>query len=265
MVGASATAEAEAKPKSKTEVASIEAEAAAEAKEAAREERDVPRQPPHYDFLSASYDKRDPYSPYPPPPAYPPQYPAPAPSYHPPRLPHYTPSYPQPPPPYPPQPAYPPPPAYPSPYPPPAYPSPYPPPPAPSYSPSPYVTPYSKEKCTTKEWSSETELCLPDVAAACENMEVRVKKVRDPKTMCAPAMVPKCKVDRDVKEVRMCNSKVINRRATLYATLYEQQMVVRCNTHYETKCTAGYGGYPKCYTVPVKVIRTKTPTIILQL
>ena len=204
MVGASATAEAEAKPKSKTEVASIEAEAAAEAKEAAREERDVPRQPPHYDFLSASYDKRDPYSPYPPPPA-------------------------------------------------------------PSYSPIPYVTPYSKEKCTTKEWSSETELCLPDVAAACENMEVRVKKVRDPKTMCAPAMVPKCKVDRDVKEVRMCNSKVINRRATLYATLYEQQMVVRCNTHYETKCTAGYGGYPKCYTVPVKVIRTKTPTIILQL
>ncbi len=88
---------------------------------------------------------------------------------------------------------------------------------------------------------------------SCENLDVRVKKVRDPKTMCRPAMIPKCKVDNTVKEVRICNTRVINRRATLYATLYEQEMVVRCNTHYETKCQKTYGYRPRCYSVPIKV------------
>ncbi len=127
------------------------------------------------------------------------------------------------------------------------------PPPSP-YSPTPYGYSQPAEKCTTKEWSSQTELCKPKIRQACENLDVRVKKVLDPKEMCRPHMIPKCKLDRDVKEMRMCNSKVINRRATLHATLYEQQMVVRCNTHYETKCKHSYDHYvPRCYTTPVKV------------
>ena len=148
--------------------------------------------------------------------------------------------------------AYPPPyPAYPQPYPAhypasyPAYPQPYPP-------PAPYGK-YTSEKCTTKEWASETELCTPKAVQTCENLEVRVKKVRDPKTMCRPAMIPKCKIQNESKEQRVCNTKVINKRSTLYATLYEQQMVVRCNTHYETKCQKSYGYAPRCYSVPVKV------------
>lgn len=132
---------------------------------------------------------------------------------------------------------------------------PYPLPPTP---PSPPPPRYGKAKCTTKEWSTETELCKPEITEHCERLEFRVRKVRDPKTECNPSMIPKCKIDQSVKEARLCNTRVLKKRAALHATLYEQVMVVRCNTHYETKCERGAYRYkPTCYSVPVQVGRNK--------
>ncbi len=248
VVGAAADANAAADAKDKRE-------AAAKAEAAADPSADHSSHVPHFvpiaaypkepEYYLPSYERQP--SSYHPEPSYTTPTPVyPAAKYEPPPL--YTePSYPAEPPAYNSQPpSYtPPPPKYNPPHP------KYNPAPAP-YSPPP-PKPYVKEKCTTKEWSSLTELCVPDVGPDCEILDVRVKKVRDPKTECTPSMIPKCKIDPDVKEMRLCNSKVIKRRATLYATLYEQLMVVRCNTHYETKCKKTYDGYPKCYTVPVKV------------
>ncbi len=137
----------------------------------------------------------------------------------------------------------------------------HPPPPPPrtpyysTYSPAPPPPKYHdyKEKCVTKEWSTPTELCKPELDRNCERLRLRTKKITVPKSECSPSMIPKCKIDQSVKKLRLCNSKVVKKRVALHATLYEQVMVTRCNTHYETKCRRDYGYKTRCYSVPVQV------------
>ncbi len=155
------------------------------------------------------------------------------------------------PPPSPPAPSYPPP-SYPPPsppapaYPPPAHPPSYPP-------PQPRYQKYTEEVCKLKEWSSDTELCKPKLSAQCEQQKVTVKKVRKSRPMCRPTKVPKCKTSDAAEEFRICTTEIKVGKQQIFATLYEQEMVKRCDTHYTTECKPSYGYKPNCKTTPVQV------------
>ncbi len=135
-------------------------------------------------------------------------------------------------------------------------PSPYPPPPPPHYKPT-YV-PYYEEVCHLKEWSSDTELCTPGLVPACEQQKVKVLKVVKPPPKCVKVQVPRCKTTNDAEEIEMCSFDVKSKEQELYATLFEQEMIKRCDTHYQTECEPSYGGYPKCKQVPVQVRHIKS-------
>ncbi len=107
-----------------------------------------------------------------------------------------------------------------------------------------------------KEWSSDTELCKPELVDTCEQLKVTVKQVRNAKPMCMPSKIPKCKVNDLAEEVDICSISVENEVGGLVATTFETETIKRCNTHYVKECKPGYGYRPKCEHVPVQV-RTK--------
>lgn len=162
---------------------------------------------------------------------------------------------------YPSYPAYPPAPAYPPPQ--PRYPAPqpqYPPPPAypvqPKYPVAPKYPPKYNEVCKLKEWSTDTELCVPSLAQSCEQMRASVFKIEKPKPRCIEITIPKCKTTNDAEEIELCTTKIITEDAELKADVFGQEMKKKCNTHYRTKCRPGYGGYnpePVCTSVPMQL------------
>ena len=113
-----------------------------------------------------------------------------------------------------------------------------------------------------KEWSSDTELCKPQLERDCERLKFRTKTITWPgfdgyqEKACEPSKLPRCETSNDAENMRLCSCRVKMHKSDLYATLYEQELVKRCDTHYVTECRPSYGTYPnnqKCETKPVQV------------
>ena len=112
-----------------------------------------------------------------------------------------------------------------------------------------------EELCHLKKWSSDTELCKPTMVPTCEQMPVKVKKIRKSSPMCKASKIPKCKVSDAAEEVNICTTSVTVGPGQIFATLYEQEMIKRCNTHYVTECQPSYGYQPPvCNEVPIQVL-----------
>ncbi len=97
----------------------------------------------------------------------------------------------------------------------------------------------------------------------CEEVELRVRQVVWPgfdgysPPECPPSKLPHCTTADDAAQLRLCTTRVSTHRSSLMATLYEQELVKRCDTHYVTQCRPGYRygtpGYRKnCVTRPVQ-------------
>ena len=121
----------------------------------------------------------------------------------------------------------------------------------------------SPPQCEVRLWSSDTELCQPDAEGRdCEDITFQTKKITWPgaygskESDCKPSMLPQCSTSDDAEVLRVCTCKVQVRQVDLMATLYEQNLVKRCDTHYVTECKPGYGidaPKEKCDNVPVQV------------
>ncbi len=72
---------------------------------------------------------------------------------------------------------------------------------------------------------------------------------------CRPSKIPRCKSNNDAQKFRLCSCRVLLHQVDLSATLYEQELVKRCETLYVTECAKQHGGYgkPRCTTRPVQV------------
>ena len=97
-------------------------------------------------------------------------------------------------------------------------------------------------------------MCKPTLVPLCEQQKVSVKKIRQARPMCKPSKVPKCKVSDAAEEVKVCTTSVEVGQGQIFATLFEQELIKRCNTHYVTECQPSYGYQPPvCTEVPVQV------------
>ena len=116
-------------------------------------------------------------------------------------------------------------------------------------------------KCQVKTWSSDTELCQPELERDCERVTFDTKVITWPgfdgyhQKPCEPTKLPRCSVTNDAENFRLCSCKVKVHEVDLYATMFEQELVKRCDTHYVTECRPGYSQYApkKCETRPKQV------------
>lgn len=117
-------------------------------------------------------------------------------------------------------------------------------------TPPPYGS-YGKEYCETKEWSSDTEMCLPSLDQSCnQDKQAKVHHVRRDYS-CMTIKVPKCKVVNTAMEVENCSLKPVSKGSSVYAKTFDTQLTKRCDTHYQTVCQKNYGGRPHCYSQPI--------------
>ncbi len=66
------------------------------------------------------------------------------------------------------------------------------------------------------------------------------------------------KISKRGQELEVCSFDVKSKEEELYANLLKQEMIKRCDTHYQTKCSkACHGGYPKCHQMSVQVRHVK--------
>ena len=66
-----------------------------------------------------------------------------------------------------------------------------------------YPSPVFQKICKTKEFSSDTELCTPDLGPICDQIKARVYKIGKAEEECAELKIPKCRVTDEADEVKI--------------------------------------------------------------